>query len=103
MAKKFNEKISLENKIALDESLSKLVSERNSFAHGRDAHIGIDEIIDSYKNGQKVITILDETVHFSYDEADSKEKQTQINGAGIKKKKKEKKRDKKPTLPLSDL
>ncbi len=66
--KKFNEKIALENKIALDESLTKLVTERNSFAHGRDANIGIDEIIENYLNGQKVIAILDETVHFLYDE-----------------------------------
>lgn len=74
--KKFNEKIALENKIALDESLTKLVTERNSFAHGRDANIGIDEIIENYLNGQKVIAILDETVHFLYDEPGMKEKLT---------------------------
>lgn len=68
--KKFNEKISLENKVALDDSLTKLVTERNSFAHGRDADIGIDEIITNFQSGQKVIKILDETVHFPYDEAE---------------------------------
>lgn len=68
--KKFNEKISLENKVALEDSLTKLVTERNSFAHGRDADIGIDEIIANFQNGQKVIKILDETVHFPYDEAE---------------------------------
>lgn len=74
--KKFNEKIAFENKIALDGSLTKLVNERNSFAHGRDAKIGIDEIIENYLNGQKVIAILDETVHLSYDEAGVDEKLT---------------------------
>lgn len=69
--KKFNEKISLENKVALDDSLTKLVTERNSFAHGRDADIGIEEIITNFQNGQKVIKILDETVHFPYDEAET--------------------------------
>lgn len=68
--KKFNEKISLENKVALDDSLTKLVTERNSFAHGRDADIGIEEIITNFQNGQKVIKILDETVHFPYDEVE---------------------------------
>ena len=90
--KKFNEKIALENKIALDESLTKLVTERNSFAHGRDANIGIDEIIENYLNGQKVIAILDETVHFLYDEPGMKEKltTTKRHKRRIKKRKKSK-------------
>ncbi len=90
--KKFNEKIALENKIALDESLTKLVTERNSFAHGRDANIGIDEIIENYLNGQKVIAILDETVHFLYDEPGMKEKltTTKRHKRRIKKRKKRK-------------
>lgn len=92
--KKFNEKISLENKFALDESLTKLVTERNSFAHGRDAHIGIDEIIENYKNGQRVITILDETVHFSYDETEPKEglTQTKTTRRSIRRRRKKKKK-----------
>ena len=84
--KKFNEKI------ALEKSLTKLVTERNSFAHGRDANIGIDEIIENYLNGQKVIAILDETVHFLYDEPGMKEKltTTKQHKRRIKKRKKRK-------------
>lgn len=90
--KKFNEKIALENKIALDESLTKLVTERNSFAHGRDANIGIDEIIENYLNGQKVIAILDETVHFLYDEPGMKEKLTTTKRHKIRIKKRKKRK-----------
>ncbi|HDY6678120.1 TPA: hypothetical protein RPV38_004592 [Escherichia coli] len=90
--KKFNEKIALENKIALDESLTKLVTERNSFAHGRDANIGIDEIIENYLNGQKVIAILDETVHFLYDEPGAEEKLTTTKRHKIRRKKRKKRK-----------
>jgi len=63
---KFAEKISLENKIVLAESLSNLVTERNSFAHGGSSELSIDLTIKYFNDGFKVIKILDETVHHDF-------------------------------------
>jgi len=67
---KFSEKISLENKIVLAESLSNLVSERNSFAHGGSSELSIDLTIKYFNDGFKVIKILDETVHHDFMDTD---------------------------------
>lgn len=74
---KFSEKISLENKIVLTESLSKLVSERNSFAHGGSSELSIDLTIKYFNDGFKVIRILDETVHHDFMEAEYEEVENQ--------------------------
>jgi len=65
---KFDELLSLEDKPALKGALTELVNARNTFAHGGDPNIEIDKTIDCFKNGQKILEILDSVVNYDFDQ-----------------------------------
>ena len=66
--KKFNELLSLEDKPKLKGSLSKLVKDRNEFAHGGTPDVGIQETMEYFNDGIYVLELLDKVVNYNYDE-----------------------------------
>ena len=64
---KFDELLALEDRPALKGSLTELVNARNEFAHGGDPDIDIDHTISCFKDGKKVLSILDDVVNYDFD------------------------------------
>jgi len=67
--KRFKEKVSLADRPRLTEALKRLVDARNSFAHGGDPDLGIDDTIACFRDGIEVMKLLDEVVHEVYEDA----------------------------------
>lgn len=65
---RFNEKLALADRPRLTTALKRLVDARNSFAHGGDPDLQIDETILCFKDGIQVMELLDDVVHDSYEE-----------------------------------
>lgn len=64
---KFDELLALEDKPSLKGSLTVLVKARNDFAHGGDPDLDIESTISCYKDGVKVLKILDAVVNYDFD------------------------------------
>jgi hypothetical protein len=64
--KKFDELMALDDKPKLKGALTALVDARNEFAHGGNPSLSIDETIQYFKDGIRVIEILDSVVHHDY-------------------------------------
>jgi len=64
---RFDEKMALADQPKLKKALTELVKARNSFAHGGVAVLPIEETIEYFEHGCKVLQILDETVHEDYE------------------------------------
>lgn len=64
---KFDELMALDDKPRLKGSLSSLVEARNYFAHGGNPDMDISNTINNFKDGVRVIEILDVVVHHNYE------------------------------------
>ena len=65
---KFDELLALEDKPQLKGSLTELVNARNDFAHGGNPDVNIGDTINYFKDGVKVLEILDSVVNHNFDE-----------------------------------
>ncbi|WP_421260789.1 HEPN domain-containing protein [Aeromonas jandaei] len=65
---RFDEQISLDDKPRLKGSLTVLVDARNDFAHGGNPDLDIDNTIQHFLDGVRVITILDAVLQHNYDD-----------------------------------
>ena len=65
--KRFDEKMALADQPTLSGALTELVKARNSFAHGGAEELPIERTVECFKSACKVLGILDETVHETYD------------------------------------
>lgn len=66
--RRFGELTGLADKPRLRKALSDLVKARNRFAHGGDTDMSIEEIIEHFSDGVKVIEFLDQTVNHQFEE-----------------------------------
>ncbi len=64
---RFDEQMALDDKPRLKGALTHLVDARNEFAHGGNPDMEIDTTISYYKDGVKVLGILDGVVHHNFD------------------------------------
>lgn len=64
---RFDEKMALADQPTLKGALTALVKARNSFAHGGAAELPIEQTLECFELGCKVLKILDETVHEIYE------------------------------------
>lgn len=64
---KFDEQMALDDKPRLKGALTCLVDARNEFAHGGNPDMEIDITISHYKDGVRVLEILDRVVHYDFD------------------------------------
>ncbi|PIE53635.1 hypothetical protein CSA37_00270 [Candidatus Fermentibacteria bacterium] len=64
---KFDELLALDDKPQLKGSLSKLVSARNDFAHGGNPDVSIENTINYFSDGRKVLEILDAVVNHNFE------------------------------------
>ena len=65
---KFNELLALEDKPQLKGSLTELVNARNEFAHGGNPDVKIEDTINYFSDGVKILEILDSVVNYNFDE-----------------------------------
>lgn len=63
---RFDEQMALGDKPRLKGALTKLVDARNEFAHGGDPDIDIALTLTSFKDGVRVLEILDSVIHHNY-------------------------------------
>lgn len=64
---RFDEQMALDDKPRLKGALTALVDARNDFAHGGSPNLPIDATLQHFKDGVRVIEILDAVVHHNYD------------------------------------
>jgi RiboL-PSP-HEPN len=64
---RFDELMALDDKPKLKGSLTALVDARNEFAHGGNPDLDIEVTINHFRNGVRVIEILDAVVHHNYE------------------------------------
>lgn len=64
---RFDEQMALDDKPRLKGALTTLVEARNKFAHGGNPNIPIDITLQHFKDGVRVIEILDAVIHHDYD------------------------------------
>lgn len=64
---RFDEQMALDDKPRLKGALTVLVDARNDFAHGGDPDLAIDSTLKHFKDGVRVIEILDAVVHHDYE------------------------------------
>jgi hypothetical protein len=64
---RFDEQMALDDKPRLKSALTALVDARNEFAHGGNPNLQIDVTLQHFKDGIRVIEILDAVVHHDYD------------------------------------
>lgn len=64
---RFDELMALDDKPRLKGALTSLVDARNDFAHGGAPDMDIDSTIKHFKDGIRVLEILDAVVHHNYD------------------------------------
>jgi RiboL-PSP-HEPN len=64
---RFDEQMALGDKPRLKGALSALVTARNEFAHGGNPDLPIELTLQHFKDGVRVIEILDAIVHHNYD------------------------------------
>lgn len=64
---RFDEQMALDDKPRLKGALTALVDARNEFAHGGSPNLAIDATLQHFKDGVRVIEILDSVVHHDYD------------------------------------
>lgn len=64
---RFDEQMALDDKPRLKGALTALVDTRNEFAHGGSPNLPIDATLQYFKDGVRVIEILDAVVHHDYD------------------------------------
>ncbi len=64
---RFDELLALDDKPRLQGALTALVKARNEFAHGGNPDLPIDETLQHFKDGVRVIEILDAVVHHDYE------------------------------------
>jgi len=64
---RFDEQMALDDKPRLKGALTALVDARNEFAHGGSPNLPIDATVQYFKDGARVIEILDAVVHYDYD------------------------------------
>lgn len=64
---RFDEQMALDDKPRLKGALTALVEARNSFAHGGDPDMSIDSTLSYFRDGVRVIEILDAVVHHEYE------------------------------------
>lgn len=64
---RFDEKMALADQPTLKGALTELVKARNSFAHGGASELPIEKTVECFQLGRRVLEILDETVHETYD------------------------------------
>ena len=67
MLSEFDEQMALDDKPRLKGALTALVDARNEFAHGGSPNLPIDTTLQHFKDGVRVIEILDAVVHHDYD------------------------------------
>lgn len=60
--------MALDDKPRLKGALTLLVDARNEFAHGGNPDMAINSTISHFKDGVRVIQILDLVVHHNYEE-----------------------------------
>jgi hypothetical protein len=65
---RFDELMALDDKPRLKGALTALVDARNEFAHGGNPNLPIDSTLQHFRDGSRVIEILDAVVHHNYDE-----------------------------------
>jgi hypothetical protein len=65
--KKFDELMALDDKPRLKSALTCLVDARNQFAHGGDPDMQILDTISHFKDGVRVLEILDTVVHHDFE------------------------------------
>ena len=65
---KFDELLALEDKPKLKGSLTELVNARNEFAHGGSPDVNIEDTINYFQDGVKVLEILDSVVNHNFEE-----------------------------------
>lgn len=65
---KFDELLALEDKPQLKGSLTELVNARNEFAHGGNPDVNIEDTINYFNDGVKVLEILDSVVNHNFEE-----------------------------------
>lgn len=75
--KRFIAQISLADRPRLVEALKRLVEARNSFAHGGDPDLNINDTISHFKDGIQVMELLDDVVHFIYEEPSEEEEESE--------------------------
>ncbi|MDD2580876.1 MAG: HEPN domain-containing protein [Desulfuromonadaceae bacterium] len=64
---KFDELMALDDKPRLRGALTSLVKARNDFAHGGNPDMGIEDTIIFFKDGFRVLEILDSVVHHDFE------------------------------------
>jgi len=64
---KFDEMMALEDKPRLKGALTNLVEARNDFAHGGNPNMSIDDTISFYRDGVRVLEVLDSVVHHNFE------------------------------------
>lgn len=64
---KFDELLAFEDKPGLKGALTELVNARNDFAHGGTSTMCIEEIINFFASGVKVLSILDAVVNHEFE------------------------------------
>lgn len=64
---RFDEQMALDDKPRLKGALTALVDARNEFAHGGNPDLQIDATLQYFKDGVRVIEILDAVIHHDYD------------------------------------
>jgi hypothetical protein len=64
---KFDELMALDDKPKLKGALTNLVDARNDFAHGGNPDMNIDDTIRYFKDGVRVLEILDSVVHHNFE------------------------------------
>lgn len=64
---RFDEQMALDDKPRLKGALTYLVDARNEFAHGGNPDMDIGATISHYKDGVRVLEILDHVVHHNFD------------------------------------
>lgn len=64
---RFDEQMALDDKPRLKGALTTLVEARNDFAHGGNPDLAIDATLQHFKDGIRVIEILDDVVHHDYE------------------------------------
>lgn len=64
---RFDEQMALDDKPRLKGALTNLVDARNEFAHGGNPDMEIGSTISYFKDGVRVLEILDHVVHHNFD------------------------------------
>jgi hypothetical protein len=64
---KFDELMALDDKPRLKGALTSLVKARNDFAHGGNPDMDIEDTINFFKDGDRVLEILDSVVHHDFE------------------------------------